>query len=452
MNIFKKFSGLSLKYLYDEARLPAYKRKGLNCMLLSNVCGNLWCIVCGGGTTAMVGLAGYFGATDMEFGILVAIPQIAALLQIPFSMLVNRTHKRKLYILTYGLVSRAMWFLFGLMPLFFAKTSSYAMPVLMGGLAVSSALSSMINVCWFPWFSDIAPIGIRGRWMSFRDRLNSIGSLGFGMLSAYLLDVLPDGSKYLIIFIIGGLFGIIDMIAFGFVRDEWQGTGTNVRIRGMLGDVLKNKPFMLFTICWTVWNFTCNMSGSYLTPYSMNVMGLGFMQMTVFSTIASAVATVFMVGRWGKMMDRFGSKNVLILGCIGSSIALGFYVFSAPGSWWPVLLRNLFGALFWSGSGLAANGLQLSTSPAENRSTYIAVFCCVTSLVGTAFGTLCGGWFLNFCETNGLFTGWFDRYKALISLSVVLRLVGTAICVPPLMNDHEGTLKDAIMYVFRRKK
>lgn len=45
--------------IYTEAKLPAYKRKGLNWIMCGNLCGNLWGIICGSGTAAMVGLAIY---------------------------------------------------------------------------------------------------------------------------------------------------------------------------------------------------------------------------------------------------------------------------------------------------------------------------------------------------------------------------------------------------------
>ena len=73
----------ALTRLYEEAGLSAAIRRSLNFILLGNICGSAHGIICGGGTTAMVGLASQLGAGDLVFGILAAIPQAAALLQIP---------------------------------------------------------------------------------------------------------------------------------------------------------------------------------------------------------------------------------------------------------------------------------------------------------------------------------------------------------------------------------
>lgn len=444
LGIFRSLNGL-----YDEAQLVNYRRKGLNWILAANMCGSLCGAICMSGTAAMVGLANLFGAGDFEFGLLASIPQIAAMLQIPFSMLVNRTHKRKRYMLTWGLASRFMWIMMGFLPLLFPDTSS-KLPIvfMLLFLAISSTGNSLINVCWFPWFSDIAPLNIRGRWLSFRDTFNSVGSLLFGLLVAYLLDVLPIGSKFTIIFLIGGTLGVCDMLCFSSVKDEWQTSRPQISVFKTFRSVLTNKPFMWFTAMWTVWCFTANMSGAYITPYAMNSMGLTFMQITIFGTVTVSLATVVFVTRWGRVLDRFGSRNVMLISCVVASLTPLFYLMSVPGSIWPTFLHNAIGAMFWSGSNLAATNMQLSLSPDAERPSYIAVFSCMTSLAGGALGTMCGSWILGIFESSGYFVGFFDRYKALILLASVLRLVTTLILVPRLPKDRAGSFSAVIKSLF----
>lgn len=440
-----------LNLLYNEARLEPYARKGLGWILRANICGNLHGIICGGGTAAMVGLAVLLGAGDMELGLLVAIPQIAALLQIPFSVLVNKTKKRKIYILTVGLFSRLLWMLFGFLPLL-RRVPDDRLPIitLIALLGISSCCGAMINVTWFPWFSDLAPMRIRGRWLSYRDMINGVLGLIFGLLVAWLLEALGVESRFIVVFLIGGALGALDMICFGFVREVWKADPPKMNMRKNIARVLKDRPFMRVTLMWTVWCFTANMSGSYLTPYAMNVMGLNFFQITLFGTVAASLATVVMVPRWGRALDTFGSRSVMMLSCIGASLTPLFYLFSTPGNIWPTLLHNLLGAMFWCGANLAANSMQLFASPDSERSTYIALFSCITCLAGTALGTLCGGWFLEGCRSAGIFTGGFDRYKALVLLSVALRFASVFLLVPGLRNENEETTLTLIRALRKR--
>ncbi len=171
-NPFRRRHPSSLGLLYEEFHLSKVIRRSLNLMLAANLFGNLHGIICGGGTTAMVGLANELQAGDVAFGLINGIPQAAALLQIPFSILVNRTHRRKRYMLTLGLFSRALWMLFGLIPLIVpANPAGLPLWTLIFLLGISSCCGSVINVCWLPWFSDLAPLRMRGQWFSFRDML-----------------------------------------------------------------------------------------------------------------------------------------------------------------------------------------------------------------------------------------------------------------------------------------
>ena len=173
------------------------------------------------------------------------------------------------------------------------------------------------------------------------------------------------------------------------------------------------------------------------------------MQIMIFATIAACVGTILTVSRWGKAMFHYGSKSVMMVSCVLTALTPLFFLFSTPGNIWPTLLHNLLGAMFWCGCNLAANTMQLSFSTEETRPSYIAVFSCVTCLAGTTLGSLTGGFLLDFMEQASLFTGFFDRYKALILLATILRLASVFLLVPRLSNDHSGTAKDLVFGLLR---
>ncbi len=450
-NHFRKPGPSSLSLLYDEFQLPKIIRRSLNLILLGNIFGNLHGIICGGGTTAMVGLANELQAGDLAFGLINGIPQAAALLQIPFSILVNRTHQRKKYMLTLGMFSRALWMLFGLIPLIVPANPAW-LPLwtMIFLLGISSCCGSVINVCWLPWFSDLAPARLRGRWFSFRDMLVAGVNLAFGLLVAWMLDTLPVYNRYIIVFALGGFLGMLDMLCFGFCKEQYNDPPRKLRIGAVLKSIRQNRPFCRLVIMWTAWCFTSNLAAPYLGRYSINDLGLSFMQMTVFGTAAQAIAVVLVMARWGKALNRYGCRSVMLVSTIATSLTDAFYLFAVPGSILPVLLRNFIGAACWSGCNLAANSMQLSASPDEGRPSYIAVFACITSLVGVALGTLCGGALLEGWENAGWFSAGPDRVQVLVLLGVVLRLLVALFLVPPLENDRDGTPKQMLAAVLAR--
>lgn len=455
MRIMKRLSHYvkynPLNELYTEAALPQKIRRSLNFIILGNMLGSFHSIICGGGTTSMIGLATELGANDLAFGVLAAIPQMAALMQLPFSVMVNRTHKRKQYILTWGVFARALWISFGLVPYIIpmapATVQLWTIIFLMG---IACGCNSLVNVCWVPWMSDLAPIEIRGRWLSIRESILAAANVLIGLFVANLLDTLPADTRYAIIFIIGGVVGMLDLFCFGFCEDIYTAPPVKQSLFGAFRDVLKNKPFMNLTIMWTFWCFASNLSAVFMTPYAMNEMGLSFMQIMLFSTIAAAVVSMFVMPAWGRMIDRFGCKNVLWVACIMASMAPIFYLFQTPGNIWPTLLRNTFGAMFWCGSNLAAETKKLSTAPSETRPTHLAVFSCVTAMCGTTLGSLTGGALLDYWNTAGTFdTFIFDRYQVLFTGSILLRLLFVFIFIPRFAPDKDSTPMDLVRHIYQ---
>jgi MFS family permease len=421
--------------LYQKAGLPEKIRRSLNIIILANVFGTIHAIICGGGTSTMIGFANSLGAGDLVFGLLAGLPQAASLFQLPFAVLVSAKQKRKRYMLTYGLVSRALWLFFGFIPLVVPKHPAYLQIFsLIFLLGISSGLGAVINVCWFPWLSDLTPLSIRGRWMGFREMLLALTNILFSLLVAFLLDNLPPQSRYLIIFAVGGTAGVLDMACFRFVEEVYTAPPRQMKLGKTLEAVFSNKPFMRLLLMWTVWCFTTNLVAPYLIPYARNVMGLSFTQIMVFGTLSGAIATIAIMPWWGKILDRHGPRRVMLLAMTGASLAASFYLLARPGSVLPVFLHNFVGALFWSGTNLSAITLQMSCSPDDTRSAHIAVFSSVTALAGTAFGALAGGTLLEICAANQWFSGAFDRYKALAVRSVTLRF-STALLLAPRLQD-----------------
>jgi MFS family permease len=428
--------------LYNEQRLALDIRRSLTAIVIANLFGNLWTIVATG--PALAGYAGVLGASDLEFGFLSGIPSAVVLLQIPLAALVSRTHKRKRYMLTFGLLSRMLWIVVGLTPYFVPFSPAWlrlwSVIFLVG---IASCGNALINVSWFPWLADLLPMGIRGRWLSLRDAINAITGVFFGLLIAFLLDTVPGYPGYSIVFVLGGLCGTLDMICFAFAKEVYSQPPTKVHTGRVIGQIFRDKPFLRLTLFWTAWNFTANLSSPYFNRYVLEEMGLTFTQLTVCSQIAAALTSFLVIPRWGRLLDRYGAKPVLWVACIVASLTPGFYCFSVPGSVLPTLLHNVIGAAFWSAVNLTVTNMQLSHSPDDLRPSYIAVFACMTALMGTFLGTLAGGAMiegLRAASTSyglSLFGSALDPYKTTFFVSVVTRL-GIVLFFIPRMENEKG--------------
>lgn len=436
------------KALYEEAGLAPALRRGITMVILGNICGNLWFSITNG--SALTGFARELGAGDLVFGILTGIPMAATLMQFPAALMVSRTQKRKQYMLTFGVLARALWIVVGLVPYFLPVQPVWlrlwSVIFLVG---VSSASGSFINVCFMPWMADLVPIGIRGRWISLRDGIISVANVLIGLLTATLLDRVPGFDGYALVFILGGTLGVIDMLCFLPVPELRRETPVKTSFAAVARQIFHDRPFFRFLLFWTAWCFTANLSGPYLARYALGELGLSFTQVTLFGQITSAAVTVLVISLWGKLLDRYGTKPVLWVSCVVASLTPGFFLFGVPGSVVPLLLHYAIGAAFWSASNLAATNQLLSSSPDDQRPSYVAFFSCFTNLLGAFLGVLAGGALLEliqsaadrFDATLGFVP---DRYKIVIALSVVARLGITLWFVPRLHNDRDGTVSSML--------
>lgn len=133
------------------------------------------------------------------------------------------------------------------------------------------------------------------------------------------------------------------------------------------------------------------------------------------------------------------SSALLIVIAMFAAIAIGD-LFAAGEVAWSMVI----GAMFWCGSNLTANTMQLTCSPDKNRPTYIAVFCCITAFAGATLGSLAGGGLLEFRNSRSMFTGTVDRYQVLFILSCVLRLGGVLLLAPRFEADSEFAPRDLV--------
>ncbi len=448
----KKRNHSPFQVLYNEVRLLGSIRRSLTLLIFGNLFGTLFTSITTGST--LTGYAAALGANDLAFGLLTGIPLLASFIQIPAAMLVTRTRKRKKYMLTFGTVSRALWLLIGLVPVLLPENP---IPLRMWSviflIGISSAAGSFINVSFAPWLADLVPIHIRGRWLSLRDSIISAASVAVGLLTALFLDHMEGFTGFALVLCLGGALGVADMLCFIRVEEvPGVAPAERLRLRAVLARVFRDRPFFRFMLYWTVWSFTSNIGNPYLTRYALGDMGLSFMQMTVFGQIAALVATALFISTWGRMIDRCGTRPVLLVTGIATALAPVPYLFSVPGSIWPTFFHNALGALFWCGTNLCATHAQLFRSPDSHRPVYVAIFACVTSLAGSFPGILAGGALLE--AIAGLGAG-PNRYKIVFVVFILLRLAVAIFLTPLLENETDcttrGMLRELASDLLRRK-
>lgn len=136
-----------------------------------------------------------------------------------------------------------------------------------------------------------------------------------------------------------------------------------------------------------LWNFGVSFAGPLFSVYYRQDLGgdPGFWGVvTASGLIASLVSQRF----WGPMADRYGQKNVMLLGGIGAA--------SLPFLWWLVpryelaVVAQFIGSFCWGGYNLAAFNLILEITPDEGRTTFVGIYNTMSGLA-SSIAPLIGG-------------------------------------------------------------
>jgi MFS family permease len=145
--------------------------------------------------------------------------------------------------------------------------------------------------------------------------------------------------------------------------------------------------------------------------------------------IVCDISTILALPFWGKLSDRFGSKPVLSLTTIATSLLPMLWVLTvSPQFVHIIIILQVCAGLFWSGLNLNSNNLLLKLSPKENNSIYLATFAALTGLT-TTIAPILGGLLATKLRGTTLNLGFARVYdlQFLFLISGTLRLVSRII-------------------------
>lgn len=374
----------SLTNLYIENSINKELRSSLNNVILAITFGMVFINITNG--PALAGFTKELQAKEFIFGILMALPVIGGLFQLLASYILEKTKRRKKIFLTFGIIQRTLWIPIGFVPYFIPKQSAslriWGVILL---VTLASSCGSFVNVTFFSWMADLVPGSFRGRFFSIRTRISTIAGLTAGLVIAKLLDLLPGFTGYTTVFIIAGVFGTLDILCFikvqGIPMEKQQKKESMALI---IKNAFKDQGYRRYLLFWTVWGFSINLASPFINLYALGNLKMSFTELTLMGQVACNLTTIFFITKWGRFLDKFGSKLLLYITCIVTSILLIPLVFASPSNYLPYLMFNLIGGIVWCGTDLASQNMLITNTPMQNRSVYIAIYSVVTTVFGNA--------------------------------------------------------------------
>ncbi|MBN1328624.1 MAG: MFS transporter [Candidatus Heimdallarchaeota archaeon] len=199
--------------------------------------------------------------------------------------------------------------------------------------------------------------------------------------------------------------------------------------------MLRNKPFMKFTIIFGIQSFFMSMCWPLFPIRQREDIGADFLQIAIFSVVMST-ATLSTIRYSGRVSDLIGRKPQMVMNrLILAAMPLG-YMFASQV--WHVIL---FHAVICIPLGLNSAVLEaylIDVTPEKERSMYIGFYNMFYGLI-LFLGSLFGGYLLDFLMgdiTIFGFTPVYTQYKA-ITIALAVGFIGRVITALPFISLKE---------------
>jgi MFS family permease len=246
-----------------------------------------------------------------------------------------------------------------------------------------------------------------------------------------LLDQFRGFSGYALVFVLAAVFGTADIVLYFWADDPpMVRSDQQLSFCKLFVEPFKDRNYLKYTLFVSFWYFSVNIAGPFFNVYMIEEMKMSYLLISLFTQVTANVMTIFFIGIWGRLADKYGSKPVMFLCCCSIFVLPVVWLFATSQTTWVVLLINLFSGIFWPGFEMTASNQSIWLAPEKNRSIYIANYTMVVMLIGTAAAYLCGGAFMQFTRTAFPEGGYllpggirFGGYQILFVLSGLFRLL-----------------------------
>lgn len=350
-------------------------RRTLSLSCAEGMAGELVASTAGG--AVLTGWALYLGCNPVILALLGALPFLAQVVQFPSAWLTSSVGSRRVAISGLGLGRLVLAPLVALPFLPVGNGAKQALLLLVA--TISNLLLVMGTNAWMAWMGDLVPEKLRGRYFGKRLSLVTVAGAAGALSAGLWLDVSKrSGTEPTALAALAGIACLAGattvILLLRHQVPEARDEGKKGFDFGAAAEALRDprsRPFLRYQLAW---NAAIGVAASFFAVHMLQNLKMGFALMAAHG-VAVAAVRVLVSPLWGKLIDRFGARPVLILCSWGIGVVPLVWLFPTANSlFWPLATDVVLAGSLWAGHALASFELPLAVAPREKRPYYLAGF------------------------------------------------------------------------------
>lgn len=354
------------------------------------------------GGAFLVAMAMSMGASNVQIGILAALPTFANISQLAAIWLVQRYNNRRAIAVVCSFFARFPLLAIGLMPFLFSEGTSVQAMIFL--LFFHYSFGAISGASWNSWMKDLVPERMLGSYFSHRTRLVQLLNLTLSLVLALALDYIKkhdpsmQAMAYSIMFVAGGLAGLLGVYVLARTPEPVS-YSVRENIFKLISKPLRNKNFRKLLVFNSFWSFALNLATPFFTVFMMKTVGLSLFYVIGLSML-SQLCSILFLKVWGVYSDRYSNKTIIRICApvyIACMVAWTFvtnptvHAMTLP----LLLVIHIISGIATAGINLAMNNIVLKLAPREDAISYIAARNMITAFF-PALAPVAGGLLADF--------------------------------------------------------
>jgi len=345
----------------------------------------------------LIGYALKLGANNAQIGLMSSVPMLFVWVHLITAALVERGISRRLLTVVGALGNVLGWVFIILIP-YVARDASPSVKVfaLITIITMVTIFAYVSGNARSSWVGDLIPASFRG---TFFGRLTMYAGLigtAFALIEGRFLDIVQAHGigAYSVLFGFGIIIGLINSSLFipqADVPVQQKATAPGA-FRQYVREAFANKSLIAAMFYALFWSLQA-IAGPFYATYMIRDLKLPFLGIGIVNAMVT-FSMLFCSPLWGRMIDRYGCRPILIFCTFGMVPIPLIWLFIGPDHahlvYWLVAPINLLGGFFVAGISVGLNTLVYKITPSIGRSVQFAIYSIIVTLAAAPMPWLGG--------------------------------------------------------------